>query len=640
VKPAARQLDVTTTLEGEKVGMTIDQGALAHIMSVLTDLYSDPELAVIREYSTNAFDSHVEAGVNKPIEVTLPSPLAPFFRVRDFGIGLDAEGIREVYSRYGTSTKRGSDDVVGMLGLGCKSALTYTDQFTVVGIKDGVMTQISVSRDEDGAGSMTIVSQEPTNQPQGVEIIVPAKAGNRFEEKARDFFRFWDKGRVLVNGEPPVRIDGMWIADDIVLSDNLDRSYVVMGNVAYPNTDSLHHGHYGIKEVVFVPIGSVHFTPSREALQMTAQTKLTLANLKSRIKTERDAAFDKMISESKNQAEAIRTFVRAKLMGYSGNPEFRGLKMPVSQILCDSLVVHSKSSWGRAKGVKTSYLYLTQTIGKQHFVVNFDAAEFSPHKRKKLNIWESQNLNGNAPESYIMLQQLPAEIQGWVPKETIHDWADIDAIKVPSDKTPSVKQNGRPSGSYKAVVDGVHTDKLLAADIDTKKPLFWTRGWSGGVNIIKSIYPDATIMLLPQNRIEKFKRDFPMATAVNDHLWVLAKKWYDGLTDEDILVLQVRQLSQKSLYAAMDSSQLDDPEMVKYVQAAKSGKQTQLWNEYYQWRDYLNSREKIANLNKQPLDNYPLVMYTSTYQFQGATKTHAYIYMNAVYAKVAAGKEV
>src|SRR6476469_3924392 len=144
-------MDVTSTLQGVKISMKINEDALTHIMSFLTDLYSDPEMAVIREYSTNAYDAHVEGFVDRPIEVTLPTNLSPFFRVRDYGAGLDEDDIREIYSQYGASTKRESNDVNGMLGLGCKSALTYTDQFTLTGIKNGICTEVAISRDENGS---------------------------------------------------------------------------------------------------------------------------------------------------------------------------------------------------------------------------------------------------------------------------------------------------------------------------------------------------------------------------------------------------------------------------------------------------------------------------------------------------------
>ena len=58
-----------------RTAMTFDENSIAHLMSVLTDLYSDKPLAVIREYSTNALDAHRAAGNTAPIEVTLPSTL-------------------------------------------------------------------------------------------------------------------------------------------------------------------------------------------------------------------------------------------------------------------------------------------------------------------------------------------------------------------------------------------------------------------------------------------------------------------------------------------------------------------------------------------------------------------------------------
>ena len=55
--------------------MSIDQSALSHIMNVLTDLYADPELAVIREYSSNALDSHIAFHLS---ELAAKDPSASF----------------------------------------------------------------------------------------------------------------------------------------------------------------------------------------------------------------------------------------------------------------------------------------------------------------------------------------------------------------------------------------------------------------------------------------------------------------------------------------------------------------------------------------------------------------------------------
>jgi hypothetical protein len=90
---SAADRTVEGNLEGEDIKMGVAD--MAHILNVVTDLYSDRELACIREYSTNALDAHIEAGITSPIEVTTPSALSPFLTIRDYGVGLDLEDIRD-----------------------------------------------------------------------------------------------------------------------------------------------------------------------------------------------------------------------------------------------------------------------------------------------------------------------------------------------------------------------------------------------------------------------------------------------------------------------------------------------------------------------------------------------------------------
>ena len=80
----------------------IKQENVAHIFSILRNqLYSDKIMAVIREYSTNAIDAHVENNVEQPFEITLPTPFKPEFIIRDFGKGLSQEDVVEIFASYG-----------------------------------------------------------------------------------------------------------------------------------------------------------------------------------------------------------------------------------------------------------------------------------------------------------------------------------------------------------------------------------------------------------------------------------------------------------------------------------------------------------------------------------------------------------
>ena len=135
-----RQNTVQTHGIKDTVSFGIKQDGLAHIFSVLRNqLYSDKILAVIREYATNGVDAHTEAGKpNEPIVITLPTRWEPTFKCRDFGWGLSDTDIHEIYAFYGESTKRKSNQMIGQLGLGSKSAFAYGDNFVITSFVDGV----------------------------------------------------------------------------------------------------------------------------------------------------------------------------------------------------------------------------------------------------------------------------------------------------------------------------------------------------------------------------------------------------------------------------------------------------------------------------------------------------------------------
>ena len=71
-----------------------------------SQLYSDKIRAVIRELSTNAWDSQVLAGnQDRPFVIHLPSMMEPYFSIRDYGVGLSVKDVLTLYSTYFESTK-------------------------------------------------------------------------------------------------------------------------------------------------------------------------------------------------------------------------------------------------------------------------------------------------------------------------------------------------------------------------------------------------------------------------------------------------------------------------------------------------------------------------------------------------------
>lgn len=266
--------------------MTLDMKSLPHLMGVLTNLYSDRILAVIREYSTNAMDSHIAAGYpDKPITVKLPNLLfrEPVFEVKDEGLGLSEEEVFDIYGSYGASTKRESNAVTGQLGLGCKSALTYTNMFTLAAIKDGRKGVFSVHLDTQGIPTITKLASSITDEHNGVTVTIPVQPEDikKFAEKSAEFFMFWD---VLPNGVNVKHyLDHEGVVDFgegiVYVPCVTNGAHVLMGGVRYtiPSNSMDYHEYfhpYSLSGVCFLAeVGEVDFVPSRETVNFTKRTR-------------------------------------------------------------------------------------------------------------------------------------------------------------------------------------------------------------------------------------------------------------------------------------------------------------------------------------------------------------------------------
>lgn len=620
-------LTVESNITGEEIAMSFDQNSLVHLMSVLTDLYSDPELAVIREYSTNAFDSHIEAGQQRPIEVTLPSPLAPFFRVKDYGVGMSVADIHSTYSKYGASTKRGTDDQVGTLGLGCKSALTYTNQFSLVGVKGGVRCQVAISRDENGSGKMVVVDTCSTDEPDGVEILIPASNRNDFERKAQNFFSFWEPGRVLVNGEPPAPLAGLQICDDIFVHEGESR--VVMGNVPYPAKIAvgLPYG-YGI--IARVPIGSIDFPPARESLHYSSRTNATLSDIATRFRENIDSALQSAVNAAPDMPSALRTdnrwrnvLPKTKRINYRGHPlpDFHDgvvtITAPHSAVLsrheCKTRV--SASIWS-----------------KSIWFTGYDLTSFSANQKKKLNHWleELAQLDGWRPDHFILLEGMPPV--EWLEERNVADWAEVSAIKLPR---AEYSRSGRPTrkrGSFDIWSDGAPIHEVDANDIDTSVALFFRRGsvqqLTAMARLLNHFHPGCTLVCLPGNRLEKFQRDFPEAQSGELEVKRLSDAWHEALSEDDKISLEINDTYALSgLLDCLDADAVDDPELAKAVRLSKGHAIDRLL-ELRHWFSELHCRRDVSTEWSSPLENYPLADRAALhYHLEDSI-----IYINAAYA--------
>ena len=289
--------------------MGLDQSGFVHLMNVLSNLYSDRPMAVVREYSTNAIDSHIEAGNTAPIEVALlDEGNGTMFIVQDRGVGMSVDDLTDTYSLYGRSTKRDSDATNGLLGLGSKAGFTYAQQFNVIAVKNGVKTFAVVTKDEQGIGTIRVLDTCATGEPNGVRIEVPVEERDvyKFRNAAEELYRWWERGTVLFNGAEPECVrddqDLLWVDDDIAIDFNESREgFVVMGNVAYP----FEHGDdFGI--YAWVPMGAITFTPSREGLLHTDLTDDTIESLTDYVAARLPGFVQRFMDETNKPVDRVR----------------------------------------------------------------------------------------------------------------------------------------------------------------------------------------------------------------------------------------------------------------------------------------------------------------------------------------------
>lgn len=301
--------------------MGVDLDSINHLMGVLTNLYKDPALAVIREYSTNAHDSHVAAGkADVPIHITLPTNESPEFVVRDQGVGLSEEEVFGVFGMYGKSTKRKSNAYTGQLGLGCKSALTYASQFVLTATKDGVRGVYSIHLNDQNLPTITQLSSNPTDEGNGVTVTVPVSDVSTFNHQAKRFYQYFPYANVSTPLTTLITINEHAIITD------LHNSCVVMGGVPYPIESELK----GL--VVYAEMGEVDFTPSREELQYSPRT---LRFLKEKVEPLRDLLRTRvkdLVAAAPNIREAHAALVEQRevcgVVFFSGEKiDYRGIPL-------------------------------------------------------------------------------------------------------------------------------------------------------------------------------------------------------------------------------------------------------------------------------------------------------------------------
>ena len=278
-----------TPFETANIGIAKSHEGQLMILNVLSStLYSDKISAVWREYGCNAVDANIEVGKgDQPIKIVLPTSISPTAIIRDYGTGISREDMLGRFLWMGESTKRNSNNVTGMIGIGRMSGLAYGDSFLVVSYRNGEKITYNIYRDQ-GVPKLAVMHEDKTDEPDGLEIKVPVRREDigTFTQRAERVFRYF-KVRPEVKGgvfnwaalEPKFKGTGWAITGS-------GESVVVMGNVGYSidkyslndsSNAALEHG-----AVLYFDIGELEITANREGLQYKGKT---IPAIKAKLKT-------------------------------------------------------------------------------------------------------------------------------------------------------------------------------------------------------------------------------------------------------------------------------------------------------------------------------------------------------------------
>lgn len=189
----------------EEGDLTVNTQNIAHILSRLTEMYPNPILASVRETVSNALDAtmKIPEADRKPVEVSV-GMFDDTFTVRDYGVGMSLEEVKENFLRYGSSTKAGDFESVGAFGLGAKAPLSYTSEFTVTTTQDGVTTAFKLSNTAAGF-KFAIMYSRNTGRDSGTIVAIPMLDTDRrdFMDAVSIYQKYSFDLPVIVNGENP-----------------------------------------------------------------------------------------------------------------------------------------------------------------------------------------------------------------------------------------------------------------------------------------------------------------------------------------------------------------------------------------------------------------------------------------------------
>lgn len=283
------------------------------------NIYSNPIGSVVREITSNCFDSHKEANVSDPVIVKLTKENNQhYISFIDVGVGMSPERISKVYAQYFNSTKRNDNNQIGGFGIGGKTPLAYAESFFLITTFNGFTYTYSIRK---GTKSPVLdqLDRTKTGERNGTTVKIPVKSQDVpvFEREINRQLYYFEN--VIFEGfSPNVKNDYQIIEGKNFLyrgTNQYSYTHICLGRVAYPidfdvldtdGSDSWYAGNWDVPVALKLEIGDVNVTVSREAIDYTEETKKLI---KKKLKAVKQEMAD-MLKEQHAKLDSLEDFYR------------------------------------------------------------------------------------------------------------------------------------------------------------------------------------------------------------------------------------------------------------------------------------------------------------------------------------------
>jgi hypothetical protein len=261
--------------DGKDVGINTERmGFIFDLLS--SQIYRRPHESIVREITSNCFDSHIEANVNDPVIIKIKEDEAGWYiSFNDFGVGLSPDRIEKIYTNLGESTKRESNKFIGAFGLGSKSPFSYTDNFFINTNFNGTRYEYLLYKGKNAVPRLEKIVESETTDRNGTEIRIYFKEiadRIKFINACRSELIYFDNVYFDFNCYEQIN-------NDYVIFDRQhfkycpqrkysDQLHIVLGKVSYP-IDWVALGRSPIHLPIGLKfnIGELPVTPERESVR-------------------------------------------------------------------------------------------------------------------------------------------------------------------------------------------------------------------------------------------------------------------------------------------------------------------------------------------------------------------------------------